>query len=278
MVFTTVTYSQTSRQVIDKNTVLPVPFATIKLINKKGGVITSEKGEFHLQFNPDDSVLISCVGYYPIILIGKDIRSTISLAPKFKSLANVTIQSHIIVESVLIGDRSKKYEDIEYWGPGGLNLKEEFAQKMELPDSTSSYKIKKIFIPSKKIRCQGPLFLRIYTADTISQLPGEEILIKMIPGDKMKYQKKKLLIDVSEENIYLDSVKYFFISIGWPEDTYSSNCITVIVTYRKSQQKSYTRGLNCNDYKWWQFGFFNDRNGNSYQATTVYSALLDKLK
>ena len=112
--FSTITYSQTSRLVIDKNTLLYVPFATIKVLNKKGGVIASEKGEFQLQFNPDDSVLISCVGYYPIILIGKEIKSTISLAPKFKSLPNVTIQSHTIFESVLIGDKSQKFKNLEY--------------------------------------------------------------------------------------------------------------------------------------------------------------------
>ncbi len=125
----------------------------------------------------------------------------------------MTIQSHTIVESVLIGDKSKKLKNLEYWGPAGSNLKEEFAQKMELPDSISTYKVKKLFVPSKKISCQGPLLLHIYRIDLISQLPGEEIFMKMIPGDKMKYQKKKLLIDVSGENIYLDSSKYFFISI-----------------------------------------------------------------
>lgn len=276
--FSTITYSQTSRQVINKNTLLPVPFATIKILNKKGGVIASEKGVFQIQFNPDDSVLISCVSYYPIILIGKEIKSTISLAPKFKSLANVTIQSHTILESVLIGDKSKKLKDLEHWGPAGSNLKEEFAQKMELPDSISTYKVKKLFIPSKKIRCQGPLLLHIYMADTISQLPGEEILIKMIPGDKMKYQRNKLLIDVSEENIYLDSIKYFFISISWPEEAYTSNCTTVISISRNSSQITYVRYLDSNDYKWFPFGFFNDPKGIPYHATTVYSALLDKLK
>ncbi len=276
--FTSITYSQVSSQIIDKNTLLPVPFATIKVLNKKGGVIASEKGEFQIQLSPDDSILISCIGYYSIMLIGKEIKSTISITPKYKSLVNVTIQTHTIVESILIGDKSKKFKDLEYWGPGGLNLKEEFAQKMELPDSISTYRLKKLFIPSKKIGCQGPLLLHIYAADTISQVPGEEIFMKMIPGDKMKYHKRKLLIDVSGENIYFDSTKYFFLSIGWPEEDYSSNCITVIMISRNSSQRSYTRYLNSNDYKWRQFGFFKDHNGIPYQASTVYSTLLDKLK
>src|SRR5215203_5750663 len=86
--------SQLSRQVINKNSLLPIRFATIKVLHKAQGVIASETGEFKLTLDPDDSVLISCVGYYSVILVAGEIGSAIHLVPKFTSLRNATIRTY----------------------------------------------------------------------------------------------------------------------------------------------------------------------------------------
>ena len=80
------------RKLFDKQTNLPVSFATIKVLNSPKGTIAGEDGNFQLKIEPSDSVLITSVGYYSIILSGKNISTKLYLEPKIKQLSEITIK------------------------------------------------------------------------------------------------------------------------------------------------------------------------------------------
>jgi hypothetical protein len=271
-------HGQIVKQVLDRNSLLPVPFATIKVLHQGRGVVASETGEFQLQISPDDSVLISCVGYFSKVIIGKNIGTKILMEPKTNYLPNLILRNHIAIGAVTIGQTNDKIKPLEYWGPGGSNLKEEFAQKMNLPDSVCSYQLTKVFIPAKKIRCPGSIFLHIYYEDPKSEFPGEEIFIKMISANNIKLEKQEIIIDLNRDSIYLSSSAYFFISVSWPEEAYNSKCTTVIAVSSSSSQTTYCRFIDSNNYNWFHFGLSKNSSGNNQYSATLFYAVLDKLK
>src|SRR5262245_17488763 len=56
-------FAQPVRTVTDKQTNAPVPYATIKVLHAPRGIIASDKGEFQLQIDNSDTVLVTSVGY-----------------------------------------------------------------------------------------------------------------------------------------------------------------------------------------------------------------------
>lgn len=278
MVYCSPVFTQPVRNILDTQTGLPVSFVTIKVLHAPRGIIASEKGEFKLVIENSDSVLFSCVGYQQKIITGEKIGTTIYLDPHVKKLADVTTSEKKIVRTIYLGNKIEKFKNSENWGPSSNKVKEEFAQKIELPDSSSLYKLNKIFIPVINFRCWGPLLVHIYAADPVSQYPGEELFIKLVTVEKENIHQKKIRIDLTEENLYLRNCKHFFVSIGWPEEAYQNKCMTTIIMSRASLERTYSRQLAGNDFNWFPFGYFKDKFGNSYQARTVYSVLLDELR
>lgn len=270
--------TQPLRRILDMQTGLPVSYATIKVLHRPRGIIASAKGEFELLIDNTDSVLFSCVGYNQKIVVGEKIGTTIYLTPKIKELREVKIGKKRLVREILLGNKDKKLQNDFNWGPGSSGLKEEFAQKIEIPDSTFIYRVKKIYIPVKKFSCWGQLLVRIYAADSSSEFPGEEIFLKLVDIQKNDIRQRKATIDLSEENLYFHNCKSFFISIGWPQDAYYSKCITTVLLSKASQEKTYARYLGSNSYMWYPFGLFKDLNGVTFEAKTGYSVELEQLK
>src|SRR6185295_6743442 len=93
MVIPGISYCQFVRTILDKNTRSPVPFASVKVLHKPLGVIASDKGEFTLPIEKSDTILITCVGYYQLILTGEKIEDAIYLVPKIQSLPGVFLGS-----------------------------------------------------------------------------------------------------------------------------------------------------------------------------------------
>ncbi len=272
--------SQPSRKILDEKTNLPVPYVTIKVLHSPKGIIAADNGEFELPIEKSDTVLFSCVGYNQIILTGEKIGAVIYLAPKIKSLPEAIIGSKKLLQTLLLGSRIKKPDKDINFGPGS-DLKEEFAQKIELPDSTFTYKLKKVYMPVEKRPCYGPLLVRIYAEDTSSIYPGEELLMKFVDVDDKDIKKKVLEIDLTDANIYFHQCKSFFVSFGWTTIKKLNPhrwCVTTILLTRASTELTYTRYLTNNNYNWFPAGHFRDLNGVPYQAKTTYSVEVDEMK
>jgi len=281
LILTSIPYlmnSQTVRKIVDSNSKFPVPFATIKFLNKPNGLIASEKGEFDAAIEKSDSVLISSAGYYSSILTGDKIEAIIYLAPKIKTLTDIKIKSKRIVRSLLIGNNDQKFKDAFNWGPAYNGMKEEFAQKMELPDSSLTYRVKRILIPVSKIRCWGSFFIRVYSADSSGTLPGEELFMKSVSVNETNVRKKQVEIGVSDSNLFIHESRLFFVSVSWPEEAYHNKCLTAIMVSKNSNQLTYVRRLTSKNYTWSQFETLKKPDGTSDQAATMFSVLVEELR
>jgi hypothetical protein len=267
--------AQPIRKVVDLQTGSIVPYATVKVLHSPRGVIANEKGEFKLKISEADSVLFSSVGYVTIVVTGKQIRDTVFLLHTMNNLPVVKVENRKPTKVLLLGT-AEKLKNTENFGPSGTKTREEFAQPFELPEASSIYYIKKVFIPVTKYRCWGPLLVHVYKADPSSRFPGEEIFIKMVKVDDKNVENGILAVDLSSDKIYISNSPTFFISIGWPETT--DKCITSIQLSRSSTEKTYSRQLAGKNYNWFPFGYFKDKFGKPYQAKTMYTVEVDQYK
>jgi hypothetical protein len=271
-------YSQSiTRKIVDSKTGSRLPYATIKILHAPKGTIATERGEFNLEINSADSVLFSYIGYQQRILTGNNIGDTIYLVRKIKTLQEITVKEKKLLRTLLVGNKDGNLIGDMNWGPSN-DGKDEFAQKIGLPDSSLFYKIKKIYIPVQKHVCYGPILLHIYASDSNSEFPSEELLLKRIDIDKRNIKNSNLSIDISNENLYLNNLNFFFISIGWPDVAFNGKCITTILLSRLSKEKTYSRTLYSSSYNWFHFGSMKDINGNLYEVATFYSVEVDEMK
>jgi hypothetical protein len=270
--------SQTvGRKVLDKQTNFPVSYATIKLLHIPGGAVSSEKGEFYLTIAHTDSVVISSAGYHSKFLIGREIGQEIFLEPQIRILEQVTVKGKTFLRVVHLGNSEKKIKGNQKWALTKEG-KDEFAQKIELPDSLLTYKIKKIFIPVRKTVCWEPLLVHIYAEDSTSQFPGEELLVKPVHVTPQNVSDNKIVLDLNSENLYLKNSKYFFVSISRLPDTGATKCLTTLLVSRSSTASTYSRTLYSSSYEWFVFGQMKDKNGAAFEVRTFYGVEADEMK
>ncbi|MEM1134997.1 MAG: carboxypeptidase-like regulatory domain-containing protein [Bacteroidota bacterium] len=85
-------------RLLDKETNAAVPFATVKLKNKRQGVISNAEGDFQLPYRyklSKDTLVISCIGYksriIPLLQLEDDIINIIQLEASIMRLSEVII-------------------------------------------------------------------------------------------------------------------------------------------------------------------------------------------
>lgn len=265
-------YSQMVRTIVDNQTKLPIPYVTVKVLNSNKGIVAFEDGSFQLEISNSDTVMFSCVGYEQRVLAGKEIENVISLIPKIKVLDDVTVSKLNFRRTVFLGNKSEIEKANISWGPSGS--KEEFAQKIELPDSNLWYQVKKIYVPVKKVQCWDVVLLYLYLADK-NDYPGEEIFLKPILVGSSNINKNRLLIDLSNERVYLSHSKIFFISIGWPNADSKQKCKTAILLNKSTQVNTYSRSLVSKAYYWHSILFGSNP---PLPLNTLYSVEVDELQ
>jgi len=98
LLFSLPAFSQQSYRgvVYDLKTREPIPFATIRLVGKEGGMIANEDGKYYLPasvFLKSDTILVSCVGYVNRKLSVRTLRDSanIGLRPMVYDLKEVNI-------------------------------------------------------------------------------------------------------------------------------------------------------------------------------------------
>ena len=87
-------------RIIDSETDLPVPFASIKIKAKMLGVVSNVNGDFQIPLEyrvESDSILVSCIGYVTKTIAFKDLQDSvqnlIKISPSIGSLAEVVVSS-----------------------------------------------------------------------------------------------------------------------------------------------------------------------------------------
>jgi hypothetical protein len=280
--------SQERKRIItDQETNKPVSYATIKVLHTTKGQIASVNGEFTIDIKTNDSVLITCVGYHDRLLAGNEIIDKITLLPKPKLLDNVIVSSKKILEKYIIGNGAdlvdkmikcksgnKADNDCLRWRSGDGA---EFAELMVLPDSLKTYRVTKIYIPIVKNACWQPIFLQVYEPDSATGVPGNLIFKKYISIQSDDYKKGKLVIDVTNDNIYISKLSHFFTSISWPAQSMDENCITALLLFKSEKDACYSRNLHSTDYKWFLF-YGTTQTQTVFHVSTLFAAEIEALQ
>jgi hypothetical protein len=252
-----------SRKVLlDKDTRIPVSNATIKAINCKFGTYSSENGNFEI---PDsiNEIRISCVGYVLIekYKIAKNI-DTIFISQFVQELEEVQVKNLKFLESFNYGIQNAK-ENFK-WGPSGRG--EEFAQRFKINlEKNQVLRIKKIFLAAKNFDPANPVLIHIYTSNSITKLPENELLSSIITVEKENFKGKKIEIDVSKFNVLIEQCE-FFISFQWLAKNIGAekNTNTLLsMTNELSEELTYSRLLTSKNYDWFPAPKFSKSNNPS---------------
>lgn len=277
------------RTILDSNNQKPIPYATIKVLNSTRGDIANVRGEFQIDINLNDTVMISSVGYLSKIVVGKEIGSAIFLIPKVHVLETVTVRNKMMNRTIVIGNGKDLIEQkincrftdegpkdgCWPWGPS--DSKEEFAEKLTL-DSTKLYKFTRVYVPTRKRDEFGPLLLRIYSVDNLTGLPKEELFIKNVEVTRKSIYKSKVLIDLSADNFYSSGQKHIFISVGWPSGQNAKSNFTSLTLLELDQQNTYSRSLVSKTFEWFPFGHVSNKTQNKKPINTVFAVVLEEYK
>lgn len=201
-------------RIYDRDTHLPVPYATIKSISSPTGTYTNEKGDFELTEVKGDTILISSIGYIKRIIATHAIQNdTILLDPHPRELETVTIGKRKKITADTLGIR-----DVPELLTFGSDLYTyEMAQKIKLSKGKDqkAYELKKVFIGAAGFAEAVPVLLHIYSLGA-NGFPDKDLLSTKILLRKRDFDKKRreFIIDLQNEHIVLtDSA--FFIGLEW---------------------------------------------------------------
>ena len=250
---TSIFSQQLSFTVISSKDHMPVPYATIQLLNRQGAVIASEKGEFSFQFISTDSIEISSVGYRKLRVPVKELKKVIELSPQIGKMKPVKVYSKESSIRILLGSQRKSSKQDEVWGAG---MKVEFAQRIELPDTSNEYHLRKLIIPVESNNCFSPFLIHIYLYDSLTDLPGEELFMTKVEMSKQLYKRGRAVIDIADENIILRGGAPFFLGFSWPPEINGSDrCLTGLKMVSDTVEQTYERSLYSKGYN---FRLFTD--------------------
>jgi len=275
------------RTVLDRASNQPVSYATLKVLHKPSGTMTTAKGEFELSFEPSDSILITSIGYQEMILIGRDVGLKIYLSPLPKSLDTVVVRGTTPLRTIILGNGkdfvNKKLncgKDCEPWGDcipwGPSDKKEEFAEKIMI-DSTKVYRLQKLYIPTRKKDRYGAILLRIYATDEITNLPGEELLFKYIEVNARMIYKNKVVIDISSDDLYISHSSSFFVSMAWPPGQGGRGIhFTSLCLFFMNQDNFYRRSLASKTYDWYTPLYRMNPNENLKILNSAYAVQMEE--
>jgi hypothetical protein len=255
----------------DQESKQPIPFATIKVLHKPFGTFTNDKGKFDVEALPSDTLLITSVGFATkkVVVFSSD---TFFLTPIFKELKQVIVSGKHLISTLTLGIEAKTSFQ---WGPSGFG--EEFAQKINLNLNNNEYcKLKKVTLSVKRFSAEELVLLHIYSIDTLTGLPLNELLTKKYFITKDNFRKSKITVDVSLENIYVDESS-IFVSFEWLG--YGKNNITrpksstiINMTNDLNQCFTYSRTLAYSSYDWFLAPKINNKITN-----TMFQIEIDKL-
>jgi len=270
---------------IDEKNKTPIAYATIKVLHRTKGAVSTKNGHFELELQKSDSLYISCLGYYDTI-ISNIIFDTIYLKQNVINLSQVTVVAKKFRKKYILGNGSNylkqklscTYTENQtngcyYWFSGGSA---EFAEIINLPDSANRYRINSVSLPVKKIDCWKPFFIKIYTVT--DNIPNNLILQDLItPSSSVSTKKGKLLIDLKEKKIFLEQMSSFAISISWSEEDNLSSCETGLLLKKDIAGISYSRSIFSTDYKWYIFhGTKKNEDVSLGLYRTMFTVFLDE--
>ncbi len=193
-------------RVVDSNTLEPLEYVSMGVLNTRLGTITNEKGEFSLAVNdlsPDSTLRISMIGYKSqTYALGElpDEDMTIQLVIKPVQIAEVTVKP--FGEAVEIGTTSfNRIGNWCGWGGSRFGRGNEIGTEVDLGDSPA-------YIQSLHVHVHRQAYdtswYRLHIRTLENALPGEELLFENV------------IVSISEESgwVELDLREYNIVLTG----------------------------------------------------------------
>lgn len=248
-----ITSSQDLKKIflLNKKDSSAIAFATIKILNTDLGTFSDEKGAFEIP-QKTDSLLISSIGYKEQRLcLSSHANDIIYLEPLVVDLAEIIVKKRSSIGKAYLGINQGNFDFL--WGPSGNG--EEFAQKISIiRNDQESIKLLKVVLLAKNFNNEYPVVLHIYQEDSLTHLPGKEILTNTYLIKKQHFKGNKIVIDLSSENIFIDE-KAIFVGFQWLSKSLSSNKTKksgtlLYMTRNISEELTYYRRLSAKGYYW----------------------------
>lgn len=192
-----------------------IPYANIIETCGKYGVATDSKGYFELEIKGNinkQKLKISALGYGDTIINCRmlNINNLIVLKEKPIVLNEYVIEYKKKSKKYILGAKSYSKIDIGHTGlyPGmqrGLYIPNNYENPL---------KIKRIEVyVTKHGKPNTPFRLRVYNIDTITKLPGDDLLATSYIS-KSKHGREWLKFDLTQEHLYLPQ-QGFVVAVEW---------------------------------------------------------------
>lgn len=242
------------KQVFDRDTKMPIPYATIQIANTLKYSDSDDKGIFEIEASNNDSLLITCIGYksskIPVVVSQKN--DSLFLDKEVVQLRELIVSKPVINTFGIIDDNKNTSST------GGSQAgRHEMATLIEIPATIKMYRITKVLLKARNFKEENPVRLHIYSVDSLG-LPGQELLTKEIVITNDQVDNKIVSIDVKDQQIVLENSS-FFVGIQWLTST-KVKLFTgpeVFETFKEKKLLTYRRSLTVNKNKW--FGWFDKR-------------------
>jgi hypothetical protein len=184
-------------KLVDKVSKEPVVYANISFLNSDKGISSTEEGIFEMYVSNkmlDGKVHISCLNYKDTILLAREILGkVIYLTPKTVELNEIVISKKVNRKVVI--DRVKK--KVMNMHSRGLRMIAKYFPYNKKYNCCSYITKIDIHFPKRQNQ-QSKFRFRIFSKDSITGLPEEDLLTKNIP----------ITISKDEINVSLDLTDY----------------------------------------------------------------------
>ncbi len=165
------------------------------------------------------------------------------------------------------------------WGSGG-NSSDEFAQKIILPDTNSTYFVKRVYIGASRFYPGIPMVLHIYTLGADGK-PDVEILQDKILFTKEDFNRKqqRFSIDLMPYKIYLKRLAVY-VGVEWlPVLKRRAGCTAIILTGDLPEELTFVRSTYFLNFPTWGPTFKGfSKTVQSNPNNTIISIEVDILK
>lgn len=188
----------------------PIAFATVYLLNSKKGCYTNELGEFKIRLDTsEDKLLASSIGYLSdTIDVSRAIQKNISiqLQPKNYELTGIEVTAK--------KQKAKRF-DVGFWGKKYKETLDFFSAygdeiAVHIPNNTNKTGVIETInfttvkdYQKKHLNQNVTVRLKLWTYDTLTKLPAENLLKNdvLVHIDKVKH--KDYQVNVLSQNIIL---------------------------------------------------------------------------
>ena len=216
----TLSFSQSTYKgtIINHRTKEKVSFATVGLIPENTGTNANENGEFNLETkvsNPNDTLIISSVGYESLKVPVSQISSIIELEEKLKLLKPV----------VLDPNEKWNYAKLNYDFVRTINgyttsgFVTQIAKYFTSPTDYGLLTEVKIFKSKWLFQSSKGIFrIRVYDMDTATMAPAADLCDQVI-----EVNSDSKVVTVNLEKYKIHPGKYFFVAVEWLKISYNEH-------------------------------------------------------